>query len=72
MRGNRSEIVFATAMPTMVTVKELAQETKRFGVSENHIRTALKQGKFPYVRIGRKTLINRDKFIEYLNGTVVK
>lgn len=55
-------------IPTMLTIKELAKESKQFGVTEFHIRHAVNEGLIPHINAGRKILINRDKFIDYLEG----
>jgi excisionase family DNA binding protein len=49
----------------MRTIKETAAET---GLHEYFVRQLVKQGKIKYVKAGRKTLINLDLFIEFLNS----
>ena len=75
-KKNNKSVVFPSVvpspMPYMRTVKELAEESRGFGISETHIRKALKKGEIPYITVGRKILINRDRFIDYLNGEAVK
>lgn len=52
-------------LPRMRTIKQTALET---GLHEYFVRQLVKQNKITYVRVGsRGTLINLDKFIEYLN-----
>lgn len=51
-------------IPEMLTVKDTA---KRFGISENAIRQKAKNGEIVVTPIGKKILVNADKFIEYLN-----
>ena len=51
----------------MVTIKEAAELMKDRGISETFIRKGVRTGKIVFVKSGRKTLINLDKFIEYLN-----
>lgn len=53
--------------PDMVTIRELANRT---GLSESHIRRLCKTNKIKYIRAGVKYLINYDRFIDYLNGTI--
>ena len=53
--------------PQMITIKELANRT---GLSESSIRTLCKTNKIQYIRTGVKYLINYDRFIDYLNGTI--
>lgn len=54
-------------IPHMVTIKEAAELMKDRGISETFIRKGVRTGKIIFVKSGRKTLINLDKFIEYLN-----
>lgn len=56
-------------IPTMLTIRELAKESKQYGVTEFHIRQAVNQGLIPHINAGRKILVNRDKFIDYLYGS---
>ena len=55
-------------IPTMLTIRELAAETKAFGLSETAIRNMVKRGEIAHINAGRKVLINRERFIEFLNG----
>lgn len=55
-------------IPNMVTIKEAARLMKDKGVSETFIRRGVRAGKIVHVTAGRKTLINFDKLIDYLNG----
>lgn len=57
----------STDIPQMLTIKELSECT---GLSESHIRTLCKTNKIKYIRAGVKYLINYDRFIDYLNGTI--
>lgn len=52
-------------VPRMRTIKQTAQET---GLHEYFIRQLVKQDKIKYIKAGRKTLINLDLFIDYLNN----
>lgn len=54
-------------IPQMLTIRELAEHT---GLSESHIRKLCKTNKIKYIRAGVKYLINYDRFIDYLNGTI--
>ena len=56
-------------IPTMMTIKELAKESKQHGVTEFHIRHAVNKGLIPHINAGRKILVNRDRFIDYLEGS---
>lgn len=53
--------------PEMITIKELANRT---GLSESYIRKLCKTNKVHYIKTGVKYLINYDRFIDYLNGTI--
>ena len=53
-------------LPRMRTIKQTAQET---GLHEYFVRQLVKQNKIRYISAGRKTLINLDLFIDYLNST---
>lgn len=55
-------------IPTMLTIRELAAETKAFGLSETAIRNMVKRGEISHINAGRKVLINRERFIAFLNG----
>lgn len=53
--------------PQMLTVKELSERT---GVSEHIIRKLCKTGEIHYIKTGVKYLINYNRFLDYLNGTM--
>ncbi len=57
-------------IPKMVTINEAAQLSNELniGISRNHIRVLCKEGRIPTCRIGVKTLINWDGFLNYLNN----
>ncbi|MBE6571942.1 MAG: helix-turn-helix domain-containing protein [Ruminococcaceae bacterium] len=57
-------------IPTMLTIRELATECKAYGISEFYIRHAVNDGKVAHIKAGRKILVNREKFIDHLNGNV--
>ena len=50
-------------VPTMVTVNELNEKT---GVSTFAIRKMVRDNRIVYVHVGKKVLINYEKFVEYL------
>lgn len=58
------------SIPKMVTIAEAAKMCKenQIGVSKNHIRILCKEGKIPCCKIGVKTLINWEGFLNYLNN----
>ena len=51
--------------PTMMLPKEIAEE---FGIPIYRVRKWVKEGTIVYVACGKKALINRDKFLAFLNG----
>lgn len=51
-------------IPVMLTIKAAAE---RFGLSEHSIRQKAKNGEIVAVPIGKKILVNADRFIDYLN-----
>lgn len=51
--------------PKMRTIRETARLT---GFPEHAIRQLVKEGKIIYVKAGNKSLVNLDRFIDYLNG----
>lgn len=52
-------------VPQMVTVNQLAELT---GLSAYSIRKLCKQNEIHYYKVGKKVLINYNKFLEYLNN----
>ncbi|MEE1009026.1 MAG: helix-turn-helix domain-containing protein [Agathobacter sp.] len=50
--------------PRMVTIKELSELT---GLSQYCIRGLCKQGIIKCIKAGTKSLINYEKFLEYMN-----
>ena len=53
-------------MPTMVTIKDAAEQT---GLSYSCLRRWILEGKFTYfVRSGNKYLINLEKLVDFLNS----
>lgn len=61
-------------LPRMRTIKEAAEEIKQTdpqtAIREYFIRDLVVNNRIPYVRAGRKILINMDKLYEYLqNGS---
>lgn len=51
--------------PTMMLPKQIAEE---FDIPIYRVRKWVKEGKIVYVACGKKALINRDKFLAFLNG----
>ena len=58
----------APTLPRMVTIQQLAKECRGTGITENAIRTLILENRIAHVKIGRKYLINYDRFIGFLNA----
>lgn len=56
-----------TTLPQMRTLPQLAKEFAGTGLTYAQIYHWLKEGRFPYLTRGRRFIVNRDKFIEFLN-----
>lgn len=55
-----------STVPRMRTIRETA---KLAGVAEYFVRRLCKSGEFTgYVKAGNKTLVNFDRFVDFLNG----
>ncbi len=54
-----------TNKPTMMLPKQVAKE---FGIPIYRVRKWVKEGTIVSVPCGRKSLINREKFVAFLNG----
>lgn len=55
-------------VPTMITVDEVSERT---GLTKRFIRECVKEDKVVYIMVGRKILVNFEKFIDFLNGDLV-
>lgn len=55
-------------LPQMRTLPQLAEEFKEAGLTYANIYHWLKEGRFPYLTRGRRFIVNRDRFIEFLNN----
>lgn len=53
---------------TVPRMRTIPQTAKIAGISEYTLREWVKEGKLTHVKAGRKTLINLDKFYEFLGG----
>jgi hypothetical protein len=51
--------------PTMYTIRQTAAEA---GVSIHFVRGLCKSSKIVFVKAGNKTLVNYEKFLEFLNN----
>lgn len=56
-------------VPRMETISNTA---KIFGLPAYFIKTKVLNGEIVAVKAGRKTLVNIDKFVEYLNNNKIK
>ena len=52
-------------LPQMRTIDEIAAE---FGLAKHFVRQAVLSAKVVHVRAGKKYLINRERFAEWLNN----
>ena len=52
-------------VPTMITIDEVSERT---GLTKRFIRECVKEDKIVYIMVGRKILVNFEKFIDFLNG----
>lgn len=62
-----NQFVTEKPLPRMRTIRETAEE---LGLHEYFIRTLVRQNRIKFITAGRKTLINIDRFVEFLNGEV--
>lgn len=53
---------------TVPRMRTIPQTAKLTGFSEYTLREWVKAGKIAHVKAGRKTLINLDRFAEFLGG----
>lgn len=56
------------ALNTVPRMRTIPQTAKLTGFSEYTLREWVKAGKIAHVKAGRKTLINLDRFAEFLGG----
>ena len=55
-------------VPIMLTIKETSEKS---GLPYSAIRKMCLNNKITYIKLGRKFLVNWNKFVEYLNGEEV-
>lgn len=55
-------------LPRMLTIQQLVRECRGTGITESAIRTLIWENRIAHVKIGKKYLINYDRFIEFLNA----
>lgn len=53
-------------LPTMLSIKEIAQKTK---LPEYTIRRLITGKKVPFINNGKKFYVNYEQLVEYLNST---
>lgn len=56
-------------IPEMLTIE---QTSKRSGLSYDCLRKKCLSGEIVCIRNGKKFLINWDRFLDYLNGNLIK
>ena len=66
---NVVEITAEPVIPTMLTIKETAERTN---LPEFYIRNLVWENKIPYLKAGKKYLVNLNRFIDYLNAVNVR
>ena len=59
------ELSFSDEVPRMLTIREAAREV---GLSYNYIRSLCQCGRIVSIRVGNRTLVNREKLIAFLNS----
>lgn len=59
----------STNLPQMRTTTEISKE---FEISPYTIRQWCREDHRFHVLVGRKILINRDRFVEFLNGSLLR
>ena len=59
---NRKE---GMVIPTMLTINEVSDRT---GISRDAIRKMVLSGELAHIKVGKKYLVNFNRFVEFLNG----
>lgn len=68
--GSKMEqVTIIPRMPRMLTLKELSKET---GLAYEFLRKLCLNKQIVFVKSGAKYLVNYDRFIDYLNGDLVR
>ena len=62
---DQMELSFSDEVPRMLTIREAAREV---GLSYNYIRSLCQCGRIVSIRVGNRTLVNREKLIAFLNS----
>lgn len=65
MVTDKSPVPVVDIIPEMLT---LEQTSKRSGLSYDALRKMCLNNKIVYIRVGKKFLINWNRFVDYLNG----
>ena len=50
--------------PTMLSIRETA---RRSGLSENAVRRLVRESAVPFIRVGKKVLLNWEMLVNFLN-----
>lgn len=65
METDKVPVPVVDIIPEMLT---LEQTSKRSGLSYDALRKMCLNNKIVYIRVGKKFLINWNRFVDYLNG----
>ncbi len=65
MATDKVPVPVTDMIPEMLT---LEQTSKRSGLSYDALRKMCLNNKIVYIRVGKKFLINWNRFVDYLNG----
>lgn len=65
MATDKDPVPVVDIIPEMLT---LEQTSKRSGLSYDALRKMCLNNKIVYIRVGKKFLINWNRFVDYLNG----
>lgn len=63
--NDQMKISSTVEIPRMLSIREAAKEV---GLSYNHIRSLCQSGSIVSIRVGNRTLVNREKLIAFLNS----
>ena len=63
--NDQMEMSSTVEAPSMLTIREASREV---GLSYNYIRSLCRNGSIVSIRVGNRTLVNREKLIAFLNS----
>lgn len=63
--NDQMELSISDEVPRMLTIREAVREV---GLSYNYIRSLCQSGRIVSIRVGNRTLVNREKLIAFLNS----